>query len=339
MARKVSRGRKAAQSDPIDAVEAGQLARVYYVCGESFPRDRLIAAVRKAVVGDDANAFNYDALQGKEHPAAQILAAVRTMPMLGGQRLVQVRDAHEIKADELNKLLPAIEDPSPYAVLLMVGESADLRLKFFNAAKKAGAVVHRYEGIKERQAPGWVATEARRAKIRLGPGAAECVADAVGTDLAQLAGALEQLSLYVGEGQAVEMRDVEELLAQTRQRSIFELTNAVGRRDRREAMLVLKQMLEAREPALRILAMLARHVRQLWSAKEVAAGGAGEKAIADQVGIHPFFVKDILQQAQRFEISTLRRTHRALTAADQRLKSSHISDALVLEQLVLQLCG
>lgn len=324
--------------DPIEDVEAGVLAPVYYVCGEPYPRLRLVAAIRKAALdGGEANAFNFDALVAKSAGPGGILAAARTMPMLGRRRLVQVSDAHELNAEQLAGLLPYVENPSPSSVLLLVGESADLRMKFFTALKKHG-VVQRYEPLKDRQVGAWVAAEARRQGVALAPGAADLVAEAIGTDMGQLASALERLSLYVGEGRKVALDDVEELLAQTRHRSIFELTNAVGRGERREAMLVLRQMQQAREPALRILAMLARHVRQLWQAREMESHGAGQQAIAERLGVHPFFVKDIVAQARRFDVQRLAHTHRAVFEADRTLKSSRLSDALVMDRLVLELC-
>jgi len=251
--------------------------------------------------------------------------------------LVQVRDAHLLGAEDLNRLIPYVEDPAPFSCVLLLAEKADLRLKFFTTLKKHG-VVHRFEPLKEREAAPWVGAEARRRDVVLKPGAAERIADAVGTDMAQLADAVERLSLYVGLGQPVRPQDVDEVLVQTRVRSIFELTGAVGRGDRREALAVLRKMLQDREPGLRIVAMLARHLRQIWSTRELLAAGEGREAIARRVGIHPYFVPEMMQQAKRFDETTLRGTHRALFEADWKLKSSRLSDAVVMEQLVLRLC-
>jgi len=102
---------------------------------------------------------------------------------------------------------------------------------------------------------------------------------------------------------------------------------------------VLRQMTRAREPGIRIVAMLMRHLRQLWSASELLAEGAGEKTIAREVGIHPFFARDLVQQARRLDPATFRRTHAALCQADRDLKRSPLPDALILDRLVLELVG
>ena len=301
------------------------------------PLGEVVAAIRRAVLGGDGNAFNLDSLLAGEARASGILAAARTLPMFGASRLVEVRDAHLLDAEALGQLVPYIKDPSPTTCLVLLAEKADLRLKFFGELKKHG-VVARFEPLKDRQAAAWVAGEARRQKVRLAAGAAEAIADAVGTDMGQLASAVERCALYVGLGQQVSPADVEELLARTRQRSIFDLTNAVGRGQRGVALGVLRQMLEDREPGLRIVAMLARHLRQLWTARELAARGTQKGEIASALGIHPFFVGDILEQARRFSVLALERTHRALFEADRTLKSSRLAEEIVLERLVLSLC-
>lgn len=325
-------------NDLLKQIEAQKIAPVYYVCGERFPTERIAQAVRKAVLGgQQASAFNLDALDAAEAGAEGILAAARTVPMLGPRRLVHVRDAHQLGAEELNKLIPYVKDPAPFSCVLMVADKADLRLKFFTVLKKHG-VVQRFEPLKDREVAAWVAGEARNQQLALKPGAAERIADAVGGDMAQLASALERLSLYAGPGKPIRPEDVDEVLVQTRQRSIFELTNAVGRGQRRQALEVLGRMLQDREPGVRIVAMLARHLRQVWSTKELMAQGGTRQSIAAQVGVHPYFVQDIMQQARRFDEGTLERTHRALFEADWKLKSSRLSDGMVLEQLVLALC-
>lgn len=319
--------------------EPDPLAPVYYLCGVPFARDRAFAAIRQRVLGSaEASAFNYDSFDGKGAGADQILAAARTVPMLGGQRLVVVRSAHELPAEQLGRLVPYLDDPSPYAVVVMLADKADLRSKFFVKLRKTG-VLERFEPLKDRDVPRWLAAEAQRRDIQLKPGVPQRIGEAVGLEMGQLADALERLALYVGLGNAIRVADVEDLLAQTRQRSIFELTHAVGQGQRREAMLVLRQMRLGREPALRIAAMLARHVRQLWSVRELASTGTSNKDIAGRLGIHPYFVSDMIRQAQRFDLVTLRRTHRELWELDRELKSSRVDDDALLDRTVLRLCS
>jgi DNA polymerase-3 subunit delta len=324
-------------ADLLQEIARGKIAPVYFLVGERYPRDQVLQALREAVLAGDDSDFNFESLDAQECDAAQILSAARTIPMLGGQRLVVVREAHRLAAGELARLLPYVKDPSPSTCLVLLGDKADTRLKFFVQLKKSG-VLQKFEPLKERQAPGWLSAEARRRRVKLAPGAAERIAEAVGTDMGRLASALEQLSLYVGPGRQVTAEAAEELLAETRERSIFELTNAVGRGQRRQALRVLQRMLDSREPGVRMVAMLARHLRQLWIVKELSGEGADRRTIASQAGLHPYFVKDMARQAGRIRVGTLRRMHRALFEADRALKSSKLPDGVILQRLVMELC-
>ena len=324
-------------ADILSDIKKGKIAPLYFLIGERHPQERVVEALRGALLQNGDSDFNYVSLHAKEDGVAAVLSAARTMSLLGGTKLVVVREAHLLPAAELNKMLRYVEDPSPAACVLFLAPKAKTQLKFFKVFKKKG-VIQKDKPLKDREVPRWLEAEARRLQIKLKPGTAQRIADSVGADMVQLTTALEQLAIYAGPGEPITPRAVEELLAQTRERSIFDLTNAVGRGQRRESLAVLKKMLEDREPGVRILVMLTRHVRQLWSAREMSQRRVDKNAIAKQIGVHPYFVGDIIQQGNRIGGKTLRRMHRALFEADRAIKSSRLSDAVIMERLVLSLC-
>ena len=75
-------------------------------------------------------------------------------------------------------------------------------------------------------------------------------------------------------------------------------------------------MLRNREPPLRIQFMLARQLRQIWRAKELAAAGASRGDIASAVGINPYFLDDVLVPARRMSRAALERALERLYQAD-----------------------
>src|SRR5207237_2167707 len=173
----------------------------------------------------------------------------------------------------------------------------------------------------ERQLPGFVREEARARNVQFEPGAAELLCDEIGADLGQLADAVERLGIFAGD-RAVSARDVEEVIASTRQRSVFELAEAVGEGDRPRALTVLPAMIAARESGVRVVSMLARHVRQLWTAQDLMQKGRPSKFdLASALGIPPFFVDGLMNQARRVDPPKLSRMHDALFRADKALKS------------------
>ncbi len=328
---------RASGNDPLATLRDGEPGPLYFIHGkERYLVDRAVDLLRARLLDARTRDFNYELFYGKEAGAARIVQAARTLPMMARRRLVLVRDADEMKADELGGLVPYVSAPAPETCLVFVGEKVDARLKFFTAFKKTGELI-KLDPLYERQLPDFVRGGARARGVQLGPDAVQLVVDEVGAELGQLADAVERLAMFVGERKRVSADDVVEVVATTRQRSVFELANAVGEGQRERALAALGSLLGARESGVRIVAMLARHLRQPWVAHEWLAGGGSKGQLAQVLGIPPFFVDGIAEQARRFERPRLRHMHDALFEADKLLKSSRLDDARTLEMLVLEL--
>jgi DNA polymerase-3 subunit delta len=317
-----------------------ELGPLYFVYGkERFLVDRAVELIKQRVLDPRTRDFNYEQFQGKEVDAGRVVQAARTLPMMAKRRMVLLRDADEMKADQLALLIPYVSSPAAETCLVLTGEKADQRLKIFGAWKKHGQLV-KLDPLYERQLPGFVREEGRARGVRFEPGAAERLCDEIGADLGQLADAVERLAIFTGgpggAERAVAVKDVEECIASTRQRSVFELAEAVGEGNRARALVVLEAMIGARESGVRIVAMLARHVRQLWMAYQLGRR-ASKAEVAAALGIPPFFVDGIVAQARRLDRAALERMHDALYRTDVALKSSRLDDGRVLERLVLEL--
>jgi DNA polymerase-3 subunit delta len=272
----------------------------------------------------------------KESGLEAALAAARTLPMFAKRRLVVGRGVDQLKADELADLPAYVADPNPSTVLVLTAEKVDGRLKPFVALRKAG-FVHEFPRLRDRELPSWIAREATARKIAIEPDGAQALAEAAGPDLGRLAQALEQLALYVGEGGRIRRADVEELVAETRERGVFELTKAIGEGNTARALSLLGNMLANREPPLRLQFMLVRQLRQIWRAKELAGKNVSRNEIAAAVGIAPFFLDDVLVPARRMSVAALERSFRRLYQSDRTLKSARIDPDLFIARLVRQL--
>ncbi len=327
-------------SDDRDDDIAGQVARgqidpVYCLSGERYFVDAAHAAIRAAVLGlaGAAAGFNHDTFELKETGLETCLATARTLPMMAKRRLVVGKGVDQVKAELLEPLVAYVADPNPSTCLVLVGDKVDVRFKAFVALRKAG-FLHVFQPLRDNALVGWLRALARARKIDLSGEAAAVLAELAGAELGRLSQALDQLALYTGGGRPITVDDVEELVAETRQRNVFELTKAIGAGDVPRALGLLANMLRNREPALRIQYMLARQMRQIWRAKELAAAGAARGEIAGAVGISPYFLDDVLVPAKRMSRATLARAFERLYQSDLALKSSRVDGELLISRLV-----
>jgi len=317
-------------------IDDGKLLPVYVFFGPNTTAvEQGIAKLKRKIVIDD-NDFAYQVIRGDEASGAAILDAARTLPMLASQQLIIVRQADALSAEDQSALLRYIEDPTPTTCLVLVATKIDKRLKLYSRASKLG-FVHEASAITERELSGWLATRSRDYGLSLSAQTAHMLGEATGTDPATIEDALERLSLYVGERKVVTVRDIEAVVTASRIHSIFELTDALGRRDAAGALRTLANMLQNREAPLRILATLATHMRRLLQAAEL-----GERIphfeLASELGVPPFIARKVSDQARKFNVRELRQALQRLAATDLELKGSKRPDDLIMEEMILELC-
>jgi len=322
-------------ADLEDRIARGDIAPVYLLAGtDPLLYGRVVGALAAALVTPATRAFNHDAFEGRQTTATAILTAARTLPMMARRRLVVVRDADALGADGLAALVGYLEAPSPETCLVLSIAKADGRLKLVQLAKKKG-FLHTLEV--PRNLAGWIAKEATRAGARVTPDAARRLADVIGADLGRLASSLEQLALYVGDERPIQAEDVDELVAETRERSVFELANAVGQGSRERALRAVTRLLDQRESAIGVTMMLARHVRQIALVKELAAARTPRAELPRLAGVPLFALDGLLAQSRRFTAPALRSAVALLAQADVDLKSpvrAALGERMVLERLV-----
>ncbi len=200
--------------------------------------------------------------------------------------------------------------------------------------------------VEESDAMRWLVLEAEKSGSTLEVDAARELADALGSDLMLMASELEKLLLYSGERRRITLGDVETMVLGAKQRSLYELTDAISAKDRPRALALLQGLLNAsdggEESAIGHLYMLARTFRQMLVIleKNVRDSRAIWQALWQGFRMPPFAADDLIRQARRYKSRReLTRALRLIARADLELRSSPPDKRLVLERLVLALAS
>ncbi|AJE03672.1 DNA polymerase III subunit delta [Geobacter pickeringii] len=321
------------------AAARGEIAPLYYFYGdEPYLLERAVKRLQALVVAPDFRDFNLDIFYGNECKGEEIAAAAQTLPMFAERRLVLVKRAGELSAAALEILTPCVADPSPGTCLVFAGEKIDQRKKFFQEMKKRGELVECKRPY-ENQLGNFIREEARALGKRIEAAAAEMLVYLAGNNLSELAAQIEKVVTFVGTRDAVTVGDVREVVSDTKVESVFDLANALGERDLAKSLRSLSTILRDGEAPLMLLAMIARHFRQLWRVRELAVRRMPPPDIAKATGINPYFLKGVMEQARNFTVAELAAVFEALYASDVALKGGGRKPTLTMERLVMEICG
>jgi DNA polymerase III subunit delta len=135
------------------------------------------------------------------------------------------------------------------------------------------------------------------------------------------------------------------MILAAKQRSLYELTDAISSKDRKRALEVLEAILstsEGEDAAIGHLFMLAKTFRQMLVIveKNVRDSRAIWQALWQGFRVPPFAAEDVIRQARRFKSKReLTQALRLIAKADFALRSNPPSKRLILESLVLQLAS
>jgi DNA polymerase III subunit delta len=168
----------------------------------------------------------------------------------------------------------------------------------------------------------------RHARVKIDADGARELVDALGGDMMMVSNELEKLILYVGEKKKITLGDVETMVLAAKQRSLYELTDAISSKDRVRALAVLDALLstgDGEEAAIGHLYMLAKTFRQMLVILErnVRDQRMLWAALWQGFRVPPFAADDIIRQARRYKSKReLTRAIRLVAKADLALRSN-----------------
>src|SRR5256886_5466615 len=348
----------------VSEVQGHKLRSAYVFVGdEVFFRKRFREAILEHLVPPDLRDFSMFDFDLAETDLTEILDRARTPSLMAPFQVFFVRGVKNLFGRGSNEeKLAAIEEycknPNPDALIVFVADHisipADVRrmeMQDKERYQRIRETMGQYCGIvelarvEEGEAVRWIADycASRDVPVKIDPDGARELVDALGGDMMMISNELEKLMLYVGAKNRITLGDVETMVLAAKQRSLYELTDAISSRDRVRALEMLDAILstgDGDEAAIGHLYMLAKTFRQMLVILErnVRDQRMLWAALWQGFRVPPFAADDIIRQARRYNSKReLTRAIRLIAKADLALRSNPPSKRMMLEKLVLDL--
>jgi len=348
----------------VSEVKAGKLNPAYLFVGdEAFFRKRCREAILKHLVPDGMRDFSFYELDLADVDVSEVLDRARTPSLMApfqvffvrGVKQLYGRGSHEA---EFTAIKNYVENPNPDAVIIFVADHVSIpadvrrmeltdRERYERIRETLGqyCTLVEFARVDEGDAVKWVVETGAAQEVKVDADAARELVDALGGDMMMISVELEKLILYVGEKKRITLGDVETMVLAAKQRSLYELTDAISAHDRVRALEVMEAIMstgDGEDAAIGHLYMLAKTYRQMLviAEKNVRDSRALWQALWQGFRVPPFAAEDVIKQSRRFKSRReLTRGLRLISKADLALRSNPVSKRLVLENLVLELAS
>lgn len=263
---------------------------VHLVVGED---EFLAERATKSIIDEVGPAAEVSTLRAGDITVSE-LAQATSPSLFAEERVVVVTNTELAGKEPTELLLQAAADPAPGMTLVIV-HSGKGRNKSYVAKFRKVADVHEVNPPNQRERQSWVTAEFRRHGVRPTPDVIGALLESVGSDLRELASAIEQLVADTeGELTVAKVRAYYTGVAEV---SGFDIADQAiaGRTDR--ALASTRRALQLGISPVAIAAALANKVGDV--AKLYQTRGNPDQ-IARTVGMHPFVAKKTMQVARNW---------------------------------------
>jgi DNA polymerase-3 subunit delta len=265
-----------------------------------------------AMVDEGLRAFNVERFYGAETRVDDLMDAACTLPMMASRRVVVVLEAEKLLVPkresqamdaQLERLAEFFADPPAHATIVLVCGPLDRRRRIVKKLLEQALVVDCGTITDAADAERWVKARAARDGVTFQTGAATALVERAGPDLVRLRAGFERVVLYAMGQPSITAADVRESVsAGPEAQENFGIANAIRDGDPQGAL------------------------QQLWAALDA--------------GAVPFFLMGQLRlAAERVPAARVKAAIDAVYRTDLAIKSSGGDPKILLERLVVELCG
>lgn len=307
-------------------------AAIYCFFGEEdFLIDERIDLLKKQVTTPD---FNLERLDGANLSLENLLAALCTQTLLGGDRLVLI-DRFKVSAEQQTKYITLLQNVPAGVTVVFRRPEIDKRTKLFKWLNEHAECreFRSFAPWQERELIAWLKERTQRRGKVISDAAARLLQEISGSSLRLLDNEIEKIVTFVGDRPEIKEADVARL-ASPGEVNAFALLDALRAKNARRTLDIFQVLLRNREDLFQLLGLLAWQYRIMLQLKAQPPGGAPGQGIAAS----PFFIKRCLENLGRFSLEELKGVMSKLLETNLKLKSGE-HQGMVFEMALLELCG
>ena len=315
-------------------IKNGQFKKLYLLYGDEDYlkkqyRDKLLHAL--VAEGDTMNFAKYD---GQNVSVGELIDLAETLPFFAERRVILVTDSGFFKSSEeqLALYFAEIQDTT---CMIFVESEVDKRSKTYKAAVKAGSAVD-FSMPDERMLTSWMMARVKQAGKTMTQEAWTEFFDRTNDSMDHMNLEMEKLLSYVYDKDSITLADVEAICTKQMHSKVFDMISFIASKDLPKVLELYHDMLAAKEPPIRILALIIRQFDQMYLMKDMASQGMNVSTIASKLGSRDFIVRKNLGLARNFTMEQIRALLEDAADLDERAKTGRINDRMAVELLMVQ---
>ena len=315
-------------------IKSGELKPLYYFFGEdSYSIENAIHLIEEKAKPFIASEFDKEVFYGEDKNLSDVLDFASAFPFGSEKKLIIFKEFEKVR--DKKKLGSYAESPSDFTIMAVhhAGSVTVSESGLYKTMLDNGYLFEAKE-LKGRNLIDWLIEYTESKGRHLSRENAQLLVDIAGESRSLLETQLEKIITFLGDAQEITLESIRDLSTQLKEFTIFDLQNALAKKDKAESLKVAFNLLEKGSEPTFIIYMLTRYFTGLSRINELKEKKTPDQAAARIVGTHPYYYKDYLKARTLFSDKELINTVRALLNADLTIKTTSTDGKTVISILI-----
>ena len=325
------------------AIRAKDPGRLYFFYGEEiFLLHHYLEQLRKVLIDELTESFNYHKLTSETFDIRQFADAVENLPMMAERTMVVVDEIDIFKMNEgdREKMIDIFSDIPDYCTVVFTYETTnfkpDKRLKkLWDAVNKYSELIE-FAKQSQRDLIAWITRHFAANQKRITPDLCAYLIDITDGTMTSLAGEISKICAYSGSDE-IKRSDIDAVTEPVLDAVVFQMTDLMGQGEYGGALLKLQQLLKMQQDPIFILGAIGSHFRRLATARTLLDNGRNASELMRLCGISDYAARKTMNAAGRFSAKFYAKAAQLVLESDRQMKTSYDDPKRILEVLIMGL--
>jgi DNA polymerase III subunit delta len=313
---------------------------IFFLCGEDqYTLELAVETIEKTILPLVLSDFDKEVINAeKSQNLRQVLDLAYSFPFGGGKKLLILKNFEKINdKKELTNYLSNIPE---FTILIIIQNG-----KISDIGKEPYSILLEKKFLFEaRVATGqelfdWIVKKAKSHGINFTNDNAQSLVEIVGEDKSLLEAQLGKFVDFLHGKSVVTFEDIKKNASPTKEYSIFDLQDAVGKGDKPRAVKIAYNLLDAGVEIVVIINMLAKFVLTVAQISELLKSRINDNDAAKMAGVSWGYYINCKKAAYLMSDERLLNASRALLNADLATKTTSANPQTVLLVLITEMLG
>lgn len=319
-------------------IKNNEIGNLYLFYGpEGYLKDFYISQIKKLVVPNDDDTFNYLKMTTDIDYNA-LTSFIYSMPVFNDRKILVIKNSNifkNVKEGIEEKWLDIFGNIQKDVVIIFSENEVDKRKSLYKKITSLGKSIA-FEYMKEAELKNWVKSLIVKQKITMSDECIDLFLSLCPSDMNTIFNELKKLMFFKKDERVITKEDINISVCKSIENRVFDMVDCATKGKTKEALDMYYDLLVLNEPLERILANISAEYLKIRKTKLLLNENADRSEIASEIKVPPYFAGGYIEKCKKMSIEKINEMIYLCQESDYFLKNGIKERAQIIENIIIQ---